>query len=320
MTTPKIDVVDLTGTLCCISSYFNPIGWKSRYDNFCIFYERMLRQNVNLLIGEVALHDRGFQLQNIVNEEHLAFQLCAPNILWHKESVLSLLLGHLPANCDKVCWIDADILVQNNDWVEQINNALNMYRVVQGFNWCGMLPHGVEDVDRIGIHSFPTGFQDCHKCYSYINGLLNNEPKYYSGQPGIMWAARRSVLERIGFYKHCVLGGADYLTARAMAYKHYDPKTCELFSKFNLATYFPWAQNCAEQVDFSINYVSNVVYHLYHGHIDDRGHNHRLQLLRELEFDPRIDINELENGLCNFTDIGERFMEPTKQFFIQRKE
>lgn len=319
MTTPRLDPVELSGSFWCIVPYFNPMGWQSRYDNFCVFYERLLQQNVNVLIGEVALHDRGFQLQHVINDDHLAFQLCAPHIVWHKESILSLLLSRLPTDCDKVCWIDADVLVQNDDWVEQISNALNMYRVVQGFSWCGMLPAGVEDVDNIGIHSFPTGFQDCHKAYSYVSGVLHSEPQY-NGQPGMLWAARRSVLEQIDFYRHCVLGGADYLTARAMVYQHYDPKICELFSRFHLSTYFPWAQLCAEAIDFSINYVSNIIYHLYHGKIQNRGHSQRLQLLRELEFDPRLDIYQLDNGLYNFTDVGGRFVDRTKQFFTQRAE
>ncbi len=247
MTTPSVIPIDGSGSLYCISAYYNPLGTATRKENFQVFHQRMMQHEANVLYGEVALHERGFELHDLVNEEHIKVQLCNPHILWHKESILNLLLEHLPDDCDKVCWIDSDILFQNEDWQANICDALQKYRLIQGFDWAAMLPKGVEFVDEIDIHSFPTRLDDCGKVYGYLHGLLNPRIKQGNGHPGFVWAAQRDLLEemaalRPAFYDECVFGGADLLMARAATYRQYEPDIAERHSRFQLNSFFPWAR------------------------------------------------------------------------------
>ena len=320
MTTQKTHPQDFPGSLYCIVPYYNLLGLVSRYENFCVFYHRMMQQGANMLFADLALHDRALQLNQLVPKEQLPVQVCCNHILWQKENLLTRLLQELPDDCDKVCWVDSDILFQNDNWQAKICEELLYYRLVQGFSFAGMLPKGVEFIDDIDINSFPTGFNDCHKVYGYLCGIFHPQIKQDNGHPGFVWAARRELLEEIGFYNECVFGGADYLMARAALYRQYSPAICERYSRFQLASYFAWAQRCCEAVDMSVGVAHNIIYHLYHGSIRRRGHDSRLQTLRNVEYDPRRDLSMLDNGMWTVTDEGKRLLTPAREFFSNRGE
>jgi hypothetical protein len=280
----------------------------------------MMQQNANMIFAELALHDRAFQLHNVVPEEQLPIRICCEQLLWQKENLLMALLKKLPDDCDKVCWIDSDVLFRYGHWQERICEELKRFRLIQGYSFCGLLPKGVEFVDDIDINSFPTGFNDCHKVYSYMCGLMHPQIQQTNGHPGFVWAARRDVLEDMGFYNECILGGADYLMARAALYQQYTPEICEQYTKYQLANYFAWAQRCCETVDLSVGMAQNTIFHLYHGSIRNRGHDQRLRILRELGYDPRRDLVELDNGMWTVTEAGQRLLVPARDYFLKRGE
>lgn len=327
MTISKIDnKPNLNGSLCCLASYFNPLGLASRYENFCVFYQRMMQQNANILFAEQALHDRAFQLDAIVNETQLPVRVTNPHILWQKENLLNLLLKELPDDCDKVCWVDTDILFQHEGWQADICDALQKHHVVQGYSFGAMLPKGIEFVDSIDINSFPIRFDDCSRVYGYMCGQLHPNIQQGNGHPGFVWAARRETLEAMAtagfppFYNECVMGGADFLMARATTYHQYAPDICERFSRFQVASYFPWAQAWSDNVEFSIGYVPNLLYHLYHGKMSNRNHEARIKTLQDLDYDPKLDLKMEDNGLWSVTSEGERLLTPVKSYFIGRQE
>jgi len=320
MTTPEIDSKPLNGSLYCISAYFNPMGLSNRYENFCVFYQRMMQHDANVLFAEMALHERGFELPKVVNDNQLPVQVCTKHILWQKENLLSLLLKHLPDDCDKVCWVDSDILFQHPDWQAEIHAALQKYRVIQGYSFAAMLPKGVEFVDTIEIDSFPTRFDDCGKVYGYMCGMLHPKIQQWNGHPGFVWAARREELEKINFYNESIIGGGDLLMARASTYHHYSADICERNSRFQLASYFPWAQRWCDTMGFSVGFANNSIYHLYHGKISNRHLDARLETLKNLDFDPSRDLIMQDNGLWSVTDEGERLLTPVRLYFSSRQE
>jgi hypothetical protein len=317
---PEPDIQKLSGSLYCISAYFNPFALISRYENFCVFYQRMMQHGANVLFAEQALHKRGFQLSEIVNKEQLPVQVISEHILWQKENLLNLLLDHLPDDCDKVCWIDSDVLFQTDDWQIKICDALQSYRVVQGYSFAAMLPKGVEFVDGIDINSFPVRFDDCSQVYGYMCGQFSEGIKQGNGHPGLVWAARRDVLEEMRFYNESIMGGADLLMARATTYHQYSSDLCEGLSRFQLSSYFQWAQKWCDEVGFSVGYAPNVLYHLFHGKIANRGHTARLKTLKDIDYDPKLDLKMEENGLWNVTPEGERLLAPISSYFSSRQE
>jgi hypothetical protein len=325
MTTPRVDPKPLPGSLCCISTYFNHLGTATRQENFQVFHQRMMQHEANVLYGETALHERALELPNLVNDSLIAATPCGEHLLWQKETTLNLLLKQLPDDCDKVCWIDCDVLFENEDWQANICDALQRYRIVQGFDWVAMLPKGVEFVDGIDIRSFPNRFDDCSKIYGYVHGMLHDNIKSDNGLPGYVWAIRREVLEEMAasgpvFYDECVLGGADTLMARAATYNHYSTDVVDQHTRFQLASYFPWAQRWCDAIGYSFGYAPNHIYHLFHGKLSQRDCSKRWNLLQQLEFDPSRDLQRTEDGLWTVTQEGERLLVPARHFFVSRNE
>jgi hypothetical protein len=285
----------------------------------------MMQHEANILYGETALHERALELPRFVNDSQIGVQLCGPHILWQKETILNLLLQQLPDDCDKVCWIDCDVMFQNEDWQANICDELQRYRVIQGFDWAAMLPKGVEFVDNIDINSFPDRFDDCSKAYSYLHGVLHCDIKQGYGWPGYVWAMRREVLEDMAasgpaLYDECVFGGADLLMARAATYSHYAPDIVDQHTRFQLASYFPWAQRWCDAIEYSVGCAPNTIYHLFHGKLNQRAYDKRWNLLQQLEFDPLRDLQKTENGLWTVTREGERLLVAARHFFAGRNE
>lgn len=320
MTTPNKDPVTLPGSLWCISAYFNPLGLQSRYENFLMFYQRMTQHNANMLFAELSLHDRGFELDKIVSPDQLPVMVVNNIIMWQKEALLNLLLDHLPDDCDKVCWIDTDVLYHNDDWQQEICDMLEKYRMVQGYSFAANLPKGVEFVDNIDMNSFPIRWDDCSRFYSYLCGALNNQIKQGNGHPGFCWAVRREVLEKCRFYPECVMGGGDYLMARAATFSQYSPEVVERYSRWHLDSYFRWARNWTAAIDFSVAYIPNTLYHLYHGSMNNRQHENRLNLMKNMDYDPYNDITMTGKGVYQLTQTGARFVKPVHEFFSKRYE
>jgi len=285
----------------------------------------MMQQGVNVLYAEMALHERGFELPDLVREDQLPVKVCGDNILWQKEALLNKLLEHLPDDCDKVCWIDCDVLFQDEDWQANVCDALQKYRLVQCFDWAGMLPKGVEFVDTIDINSFPTRFDDCSKVYGYACGMFDKQIQLGNGHPGFAWAIRRETLEEMAkggpaFYDECVFGGADLLIARAATYRHYQPDIADRHTRFHMASYIPWAQRWCDAMGYSVNYAQNQLYHLFHGKMAHRNYDIRLNTMQNIEFDPSQDIEKLDSGLWTVTEAGDRLLPAIRAFFIGRKE
>src|ERR1700753_3038699 len=99
------------GDIWGVTAYFNPAAYSNKQVHLRIFSERVRRQGLKLLIIELAF---GNALH--VVDERLAdrvIRVRSNSVLWQKERLLNIALKQLPPECDKVVWLDADILFQN---------------------------------------------------------------------------------------------------------------------------------------------------------------------------------------------------------------
>jgi len=242
------------------------------------------------------------------------------DILWQKEALLNLALEHLPDDCDKVCWIDQDILYQADDWHQKMSDALEIYNLVQGFSFAANLPKGLEFVDELDINSFPTRYDDCASMYGYICGMVHQSIQKPDGLCGMSWGIRREIIDKVKFYDESIIGGADILMARAATYSQYAGDLCAKHSRFQLRNYFEWSQRFCDEIDFSIACIPSFVYHLWHGSVHNRASSQRLDIMNELDYDPRRDLVKQENGLWRVSDEGKRLLPAIKAFFVNRRE
>ena len=68
------------------------------------------------------------------------------HVLWQKERLINVALGHLPKHVKKVAWLDCDILFSNPNWLIETSELLDNYPIVQPFQTANRLPRGWNDM------------------------------------------------------------------------------------------------------------------------------------------------------------------------------
>jgi hypothetical protein len=113
--------------LWAITCYFNPMGYRRRLSNFRIFREHL---QVPLVAVELA-YGCEFELRR--RDADILLRLRGGAVLWQKERLLNLTLQALPRSCQKVAWLDCDIIFDIADWVEMADALLDRFAIVQLF-------------------------------------------------------------------------------------------------------------------------------------------------------------------------------------------
>src|SRR5262245_53727442 len=121
---------NLWATTC----YFNPIGYQRRLENYHTFRQHL---TVPLVTVEVAFNG-AFQLHS--GDADILVQLRGGDVLFQKERLLNLALKSLPDSCDKVAWLDCDVVFESEDWVARANQALDDFGLLHLFHERHNLP------------------------------------------------------------------------------------------------------------------------------------------------------------------------------------
>ena len=201
-----------------ITCYFNPAGFEQPLANLLKFSRRARQQGLRLAIVELALADNPHQLDESICD--LLIQLRSDEVLWHKEALLNIGIEQLPPECDKVCWLDSDILFDNGDWVGQTEDALDHHRVVQPFSHCLWLPPEVETIDE-ELTTYPAMHDEFSRIHGFGFGWAHFgrhalEARILYGHVGFAWAARRDLIESIKLYDADIYAGSwDNFMARS---------------------------------------------------------------------------------------------------------
>jgi hypothetical protein len=211
---------------------------------------------------------------------------------------LNIAVKKLPETCDKVAWLDADILFHNDHWIQETGRLLKEYPVVQLFETAWFLSPDYQDYTSCRIieskSDIPT--RDGAAFMSHCGKSAGQ------GHPGLAWAARRSLLQAIGFYDRAIVGGADSLQMLAM----FGPSGCDgldrLLSKFtsehHVNDMFAWATRFDSEVRRKVSYVKGPVLHLWHGNQKHRQYESRFAILKETDFNPSVDNGAATSRNC----------------------
>src|SRR5437016_4683011 len=93
-----------------ITSYFNPMRYRRRLSNFRLFRKHL---NIPLVVVELT-YGEVFELHE--KDAEVLIQLRGGAVLWQKERLLNVALSALPSSCDKVAWLDCDIIFDDIGW------------------------------------------------------------------------------------------------------------------------------------------------------------------------------------------------------------
>lgn len=306
----------LSGTLWGITTFFNPGQYSNKIENYRTFKESSKKQGLNLLCVELAYGDDKFELTE--NDADILIQLKASDVMWQRERLVNIGLTKLPSNCDKVVWLDNDIIFKNDNWVEQTSSLLEKFIVAQPFSHVVNLPKNPESLDMenlssgycIGgrIHSFGYGVP------TYGIETLDNYHRH--GVTGFAWATRRSFCEKHGFYDLLPLGSNDVIFSYALYNKNFLTDLPEILPE----SVEKYVKDVYEDVHGNISCVEGDIWHLWHGELGNRLYAERHDILEKYKFDPLTDLKTNKNGTLSWASDKPELHKWVKEYFFIRKE
>jgi hypothetical protein len=300
-----------------ITSYFNPMHWNRRRENYNIF-----RTNLPVPLVTVELSfDGKFELTK--DDADVLVQISGGAILWQKERLLNIALAHVPVGIENVAWTDCDVLFENNLWVQEACARLQHASVVQLFSETVYLDKSQQSIPQSvqptiirpsAVHCIHTHGTDA------VFSAINRGTIVESNDYGFGWAAKRSILDKHGFYDAMPIGSGDQAFFNAI-YGNF-PKTHAhaYFNDEGYAHWQQWARPVWDSVVGNVDCVSGRVYHLWHGDKKNRKYVDRHKPLHAAGFDPDLDIKIDANGLWEWARPRPDLEKYLLEYFASRQE
>lgn len=300
----------------------NPVNYESRFQNYSIFEESIIRKGAKLWTVELITGARPPRITSVDCDRHIqVWQSAIDGELWHKEQLINIAIQYIAEHAPDfryIMWTDADMLFER-DILDKTVNALQTWPVVQA--WSHLIN---VDADG-GTTGVLKSFMFCRE-----NGL-NIQKKGYParwGSPGGAWAFRREVLNQFGcalsgpILDFAIAGSGDNYFARAAVgeIEHcIDARFTESYKKW-IRTY---ADNLDRALKRNVGYVSTTARHLFHGSYSQRGYEWRNNILIDCKFDPETDLTRDVSGLFRLIINTPRQMQlrdSLRRYFRSRKE
>ncbi len=277
-----------------IACHFNPAGYRAPVRNWFLWRDQF-PDHIPLRTVELAFGDR------FETDANLRRRGGPRNILWQKEALLNLALQHLPADVDKVAWIDADILCDHPDWLLLTGQLLDQYPLVQMFREVTLTDAGLRPVST---------------CPGSVAARSRD---FATTRPGYAWACRRDILDRCGFYPFLVMGAGNSSLLSAACGDWQAPLLRNYHDTLR-QHWLPWGQQFYREIQGQAGYVDVAVTHLYHGSPANRRYLSRRRILIDHQFDPHRDVS-LQDGILEWTAAASQDMiDRVRDYFLQRKE
>jgi hypothetical protein len=66
-------------------------------------------------------------------DAEILVQIHGRDVMWQKERLLNLAIERVPKSCDKIAWLDCDVVFGNEDWAEQASRSLDTSALIHLF-------------------------------------------------------------------------------------------------------------------------------------------------------------------------------------------
>lgn len=296
-----------------ITCFFNPGRYRTKRENYERFMAPLRAGGVHTLTVECAFNDDSFELPKSADVLHVRGR----SVMFQKERMLNLALPHLHPECTKVAWLDADVVFERADWMAAASEALDEYVVIQPFEECYRLPRGALAHAGCGER-----WRSFAAAYHQTAGAVATGRYKEHGHVGFAWAARRSLLDKVGLRDTDPNGHADHLMAHAMIG---DWNTVCVRKLVGTAGPYAestrrWARQFYGEVQGSLGYIPGSLLHLWHGRIADRRYYALALRLRAFGFDPERHLHLAPSGLWEWTKDADVMSAEYRRYFIERRE
>lgn len=315
----------MTNSLWAVCCYFNPCRYARRRLNYGTFREHL---GVPLLTIELS-HDGEFELRE--DDADRMLRRRSPHVLWQKERLLNLAIASLPKSCDKVAWLDADVILDRDDWPEETMRLLDDHALVQLFSHFVDLPRdAVDPPSDVG----PTG-----RGFALLYAQGEHEVELFDAMwgsdvcrtsegvsmrrrlsSGFAWAGRRELLEKHGLYDACILGSGDRAIACAAYGRASTAKLNFLRSEPQRRHFLAWTEPFGASIAGRVTYLEGMVRHLWHGELRDRHYRERWRELASYGFDPHTDIALDDEGCWRWSSDKPAMHSYVRRYFERRQE
>lgn len=313
----------LPGTIWGMTTFFNPVKYKNKLENYRKFRESSRKQGLKLLAVELAFFDEPFELDK--NDAEILIRVRSKSPMWQKERLLNIGLRHLPKDCDKVVWLDCDLVFKNDNWLKETSDLLGNYVALQLFSYIVYMPENAvpENFDAARINygifesEFSHSFASAAAFLPDVHSLKDDEVR---GRPAGALAMRRKNLEETGFYDKMILGSNDVIFINSLYGKKYQPLIDE-YPESLQRDLEKWVNKNFLSARGSVFYVNNIALHLWHGNIIDRfGGVNREALLKKYDFDYSRDLKLNDDGCFEWASDKKEFHRAVINYFLSRKE
>ncbi len=296
-----------------ILAYFNFSATKSRY----IALVKALAYFSKIV--DIILVCYGLDTDSIVDSHHLKIiKIPSASVLWQKERFYNVALSYLNETHQYVIWADADLLLINKGWQEQLKEKLESDRLVQIFNQ-------VEDVKLENGNFSQTGLSRKSVVTSFNDDITVDNYFSQSGislslgcSPGFGWAAKASTIKEIGFPDFMILGGGDKVfLASAMGYHSILFKTLSLsHGLYNL--YHAWGDQVFNRIEGRVSCLENKIYHIVQGDYQNRRYSDRHKLIQDDSFVIADHLKINECGAWQWHNENNEYAVKIKRYFDER--
>jgi len=313
--------VKLAGTFWGITNFFNPAGYANKYENYRIFRDNSKLQGLNLITVELAFDNEPFILRKNIDAEILIQLRGAKerNLMWQGERLFNVGLGHLPDSCDKLCWVDCDIIFKNDSWIKEASQLLEKYVVLQPFEQSARLPKSIYDLNDKEFGQLEIGNEDNQRCPGYVYKTVKGLKGFNT--TGFVWAARKAFICKHLLYEYMLFGGGDSIMARSFMNGKLPELPIRSFSTEAMrADQDIYAFGVYEDTRGSVYYASGTVFHLWHGDEAEKLKFFRHKILQLFNFSPTSDIRIGSNGLLEWSSDKPELHQAVGEYYQIRNE
>jgi hypothetical protein len=300
-------------TVACITTYFNPVGYRTRRENYAAFARSLEAQAVPLLTVEVAFGDDPFELP----ASPTVLQIRGRSRLWMKERLINAAVSRLPARCTAFAWLDSDLLFANNSWFSLLVEKLESYDIVQLFERVVHLPPGYRYFRSENLGTDPGLVAQATQVPDWLAQRRAGELPF--AVPGYAWAARRSLFAGVDMYDRSILGDGDAFLADCLfesfgIYHYSSMLTAAMTDDMD-----DWRRRAFGGRPARIGYLPIDAYHLWHGSFEHRQYCSKAEILLRHDFDPRQDL-ALEGEVYEWSSAKPGLHAEVAAYFTTRRE
>lgn len=294
-----------------ITPYFNPQKYQSLKNNHALFARRLLSQGANLLTVELTFNDEEPQLTD--PDLGKVVYLKSNSIMWQKEQIINYALENHMGDEVTFAWIDCDVLFKDNGWIGRAEAKLQEVDVIQLYKKVFMLKQG--ELEYGGARSM--FFQSILWQYKIHKNWLSRRicKDLPFSHPGFAWAAHKSSFPD-GLYPFSVTGSGDTLMVDSLLDSWDIHSYSRKFTPHMWNSINEWRTKLGP---IKTDYISEDIYHLWHGSIKNRAYTTRHNMLVEYDFDPFKDVI-IKDGALEWNSNKIELHDAIKSYFLSRNE